>query len=410
MNWTKIMECVPNFSEGRDLQKIDEIVSPFRAKAGVKLLDYSNDEDHNRLVVTVVGEPDALKEAVIEAIGIAVELIDLNHHQGQHPRMGAVDVVPFIPIKECTMEDAIAVSKEVGQRVASQYNLPVFLYEKSASAPHRENLAVIRKGEFEGMKEKIHQPEWHPDFGPAERHPTAGTVAIGARMPLVAYNINLNTPSLEIAHDIAKKIRFIGGGLRYCKAMGVELKDRGITQVSMNLTDYSKTAIYRAFEMVRFEAKRYGVSIIGSEIVKEAIINNSDVVMLLDQSKFKERFDTIKTILGLTDVDCKKIFTINRLENKEGRSFFREVFIRRGTTSGVYGVEEPRECYMTYTTERAEKEALKLYKRELQCSHQEAIEAYCRDWNTSGIGKALPFAQKVNEAGCVLNLTTKITS
>ena len=150
--------------------------------------------------------------------------------------------------------------------------------------------------------------------------------------------------------------------------------------------------------------------IIGSEIVKEAIINNSDVVMLLDQSKFKERFDTIKTILGLTDVDCKKIFTINRLENKEGRSFFREVFIRRGTTSGVYGVEEPRECYMTYTTERAEKEALKLNKRELQCSHQEAIEAYCRDWNTSGIGKALPFAQKVNEAGCVLNLTTKITS
>ena len=150
--------------------------------------------------------------------------------------------------------------------------------------------------------------------------------------------------------------------------------------------------------------------IIGSEIVKEAIINNSDVVMLLDQSKFKERFDTIKTILGLTDVDCKKIFTINRLENKEGRSFFREVFIRRVTTSGVYGVEEPRECYMTYTTERAEKEALKLYKRELQCSHQEAIEAYCRDWNTSGIGKALPFAQKVNEAGCVLNLTTKITS
>lgn len=150
--------------------------------------------------------------------------------------------------------------------------------------------------------------------------------------------------------------------------------------------------------------------IIGSEIVKEAIINNSDVVMLLDQSKFKERFDTIKTILGLTDVDCKKIFTINRLENKEGRSFFREVFIRRGTTSGVYGVEEPRECYITYTTERAEKEALKLYKRELQCSHQEAIEAYCRDWNTSGIGKALPFAQKVNEAGCVLNLTTKITS
>ena len=292
MSWTKIMECVPNFSEGRDLQKIDEIVSPFRAKAGVNLLDYSNDEDHNRLVVTVVGEPDALKEAVIEAIGIAVELIDLNHHQGQHPRMGAVDVVPFIPIKGCTMEDAIAVSKEVGQRVASQYNLPVFLYEKSASAPHRENLAAIRKGEFEGMKEKIHQPEWHPDFGPAERHPTAGNVAIGARMPLVAYNINLNTPSLEIAHDIAKKIRFIGGGLRYCKAMGVELKDRGITQVSMNLTDYSKTAIYRAFEMVRFEAKRYGVSIIGSEIVglvpMEALIDTASYYLGLENFSMQQ--------------------------------------------------------------------------------------------------------------------------
>ena len=283
---------LPHIAEDDLINKIDEIVSPFRAKAGVKLLDYSNDEDHNRLVVTVVGEPDALKEAVIEAIGIAVELIDLNHHQGQHPRMGAVDVVPFIPIKGCTMEDAIAVSKEVGQRVASQYNLPVFLYEKSASAPHRENLAAIRKGEFEGMKEKIHQPEWHPDFGPAERHPTAGTVAIGARMPLVAYNINLNTPSLEIAHDIAKKIRFIGGGLRYCKAMGVELKDRGITQVSMNLTDYSKTAIYRAFEMVRFEAKRYGVSIIGSEIVglvpMEALIDTASYYLGLENFSMQQ--------------------------------------------------------------------------------------------------------------------------
>ena len=261
------MECVPNFSEGRDLQKIDEIVSPFRAKAGVKLLDYSNDEDHNRLVVTVVGEPEPLRDAVLEAIGVAVELIDLNHHQGQHPRMGAVDVVPFIPIRGVTMEEAVALSKEVGEEVARRYNLPVFLYEKSASAPHRENLAAVRKGEFEGMAEKIKLPEWHPDFGPAERHPTAGTVAIGARMPLVAYNINLNTPSLEIAHDIAKKIRFIGGGLRYCKAMGVELKDRGITQVSINMTDYTRTALYRAFELVRVEARRYGVSIVGSEII-----------------------------------------------------------------------------------------------------------------------------------------------
>lgn len=267
MSWSKIMECVPNFSEGRDLEKIEKIVSSFRAKDGVKLLDYSNDTDHNRCVVTVVGEPEALKAAVIEAIGKAVELIDLNKHEGQHPRMGAVDVVPFIPIKGCTMDDAVALSKEVGEKVAELYNLPVFLYEKSASAPYRENLAAVRKGEFEGMAEKIKQPEWKPDFGPAERHATAGTVAVGARMPLVAFNVNLNTPSLDIAHSIAKRIRFIGGGLRFCKAMGVDLTERGITQVSINMTDYSKTALYQAFEMVKYEARRYGVSIVGSEII-----------------------------------------------------------------------------------------------------------------------------------------------
>ena len=288
----KIMECVPNFSEGRDLQKIDRIVAPFRGKQGVKLLDYSNDEDHNRLVVTVVGEPEPLRDAVLEAIGVAVELIDLNHHQGQHPRMGAVDVVPFIPIRNVTMEEAVALSKEVGKEVAKRYNLPVFLYEKSASAPHRENLAAVRKGEFEGMAEKIKQPEWHPDFGLAERHPTAGTVAIGARMPLVAYNINLNTPSLEIAHDIAKKIRFIGGGLRYCKAMGVELKDRGITQVSINMTDYTRTALYRAFELVRVEARRYGVSIVGSEIIglvpMEALIDTASYYLGLENFSMEQ--------------------------------------------------------------------------------------------------------------------------
>lgn len=267
MNWNKIVECVPNFSEGRDLDKIDKIVAPFRAKEGVKLLDYSNDVNHNRLVVTLVGEPEQLKKAILEAVRVAVEVIDLNHHEGQHPRMGAVDVIPFIPIKNVTMDEAISISKEVGTKVAELYHIPVFLYEKSASAPYRENLATIRKGEFEGMKEKIKLPEWKPDFGPVERHPTAGTVAIGARMPLVAFNINLNTKDLEIAHGIAKKIRFIGGGLRYCKAMGVELKDRGITQVSINMTDYTHTALYRAFELVRIEARRYGVSIVGSEIV-----------------------------------------------------------------------------------------------------------------------------------------------
>ena len=296
----RIMECVPNFSEGRDLQKIDKIVAPFRARAGVKLLDYSNDEDHNRLVVTVVGEPEPLRDAVLEAIGVAVELIDLNHHQGQHPRMGAVDVVPFIPIRGVTMDDAITLSREVGEEAARRYGLPVFLYEKSATAPHRENLAAIRKGEFEGMAEKIHQPEWKPDFGPAERHPTAGTVAIGARMPLVAYNINLSTPSLEIAHDIAKKIRFIGGGLRYCKAMGVELKDRGITQVSINMTDYTRTALYRAFELVRIEARRYGVSIVGSEIIglvpMEALI------------------DTVSYYLGLENFSLRQVLEARIME------------------------------------------------------------------------------------------------
>ncbi|HNY05187.1 MAG TPA: glutamate formimidoyltransferase [Candidatus Egerieousia sp.] len=288
----KIIECVPNFSEGRDKAKIDKIVEPFRGKTKVKLLDYSNDEDHNRMVVTVVGEPEPLKEALLEAIGIAVKLIDLNHHQGQHPRMGAVDVVPFIPIRNSSMEECIALSKEVGAKIAELYKIPVFLYEKSATAPHRENLAAIRKGEFEGMAEKIKQPEWQPDFGPAERHPTAGTVAVGARMPLVAYNINLNTPSLEIAHDIAKKIRFIGGGLRYCKAMGVELKDRGITQVSINMTDFTKTALYRVFEMVRFEARRYGVSIVGSEIIglvpMEALIDTASYYLGLENFSMQQ--------------------------------------------------------------------------------------------------------------------------
>lgn len=292
MNWNKIVECVPNFSEGRDLKKIDRIVAPFRARAGVKLLDYSNDEDHNRLVVTLVGELEALRDAVIEAIGVAVELIDLNHHQGQHPRMGAVDVVPFIPIKNVTMDEAVSLSREVGEKVAGLYHLPVFLYEKSATAPHRENLAAVRKGEFEGMAEKIKLPEWQPDFGPADRHPTAGTVAIGARMPLVAYNINLSTDNLEIATKIARNIRHINGGLRYVKAMGVELKERNITQVSINMTDYTRTALYRAFELVRIEARRYGVTIIGSEIVglvpMEALIDTASYYLGLENFSMQQ--------------------------------------------------------------------------------------------------------------------------
>ncbi|MBF6627516.1 MAG: glutamate formimidoyltransferase [Proteiniphilum sp.] len=263
----RIMECVPNFSEGRDKSKIERIVDSFRGKEGVKLLDYSSDADHNRSVVTVAGEPEALKRAVIEAIGRAVALIDLTQHQGQHPRMGAVDVVPFIPIKNVSMEEAVTLSREVAQTVGEQFLLPVFLYEKSASAPHRENLAAVRKGEFEGLTEKMKLPEWKSDFGPAGRHATAGAVAIGARMPLVAYNVNLGTDDLEIATAIAKKVRHVGGGLRYCKAMGVALEERGITQVSMNLTDYTRTAIYRAHELVRIEANRYGVPVVGAEVI-----------------------------------------------------------------------------------------------------------------------------------------------
>jgi len=263
----KIIECVPNFSEGRDLKKIERIADVFRSKEGVKLLDYSADKDHNRMVVTAVGEPTAMFQTMLDAIGLAVEIIDLRTHKGQHPRMGAVDVVPFIPIKNVSMDDAIALSKDLAHTVWEQFSLPVFLYEKSASAPHRENLAAIRKGEFEGLTEKMQQAEWHPDFGENAPHQSAGAVVIGARMPLVAYNVNLNTNNIEIADAIAKKVRFLGGGLRFCKAIGVELKERNIVQVSMNLTDYTKTAIYRAHEMVRMEAKRYGVSVVGAEVI-----------------------------------------------------------------------------------------------------------------------------------------------
>jgi glutamate formiminotransferase len=261
------MECVPNFSEGRDAKNIEKIVEPFREQKGVKLLDYQTDEDHNRMVVTVVGEAQALKTAVIAAMGCAIEVIDMNSHRGQHPRMGAIDVVPFIPIRNVSMEDAIAFSKEVAREAARQYSLPIFLYERSASRPERQNLATIRKGQYEGMAEKIKQPEWKPDFGPAQIHPTAGVTAIGARMPLVAYNVNLDSDNIEIANAIAKKVRHISGGLRYCKAIGIELKDRGLVQVSMNMTDYTQTAIYRAFELIKVEARRYGIKVVGSEIV-----------------------------------------------------------------------------------------------------------------------------------------------
>lgn len=264
---TRIVECVPNFSEGRDPEKIEKIVQPFRAKTGVKLLDYQRDHDHNRLVVTAVGEPEALKAAVLEAMAAAVAIIDLRTHKGQHPRMGAVDVVPFIPVKNMSVKEAVALAREVAAEAADRLKLPIFLYEESASAPHRRNLAEIRKGQFEGMPEKLLKPEWKPDFGPETVHPSAGVTAVGARMPLVAYNVNLGTANIEIADDIARKVRHLSGGLRYCKALGIELKDRGLVQVSMNMTDYTKTALYRAFELIHIEARRWGVPVVGSEIV-----------------------------------------------------------------------------------------------------------------------------------------------
>jgi glutamate formiminotransferase len=244
------------------------------------------------MVVTVIGEPEAVKNAVIEAVGIAVKEIDLTKHEGQHPRMGAVDVVPFIPIKGISVEEADALAKDVGRTLAEKYQLPVFLYEKSASAEHRQNLAAIRKGEFEGLVEKMKQPEWKPDFGPGERHPTAGAVVVGARMPLIAFNVNLHTTNMEIADKIARKVRFIGGGLRFCKAMGVELKEQDKVQVSMNLTDYTKTAIYQAVEMIRFEAQRYGVTIAGSELIGlvplQAVIDTTSYYLGLEGFSMKQ--------------------------------------------------------------------------------------------------------------------------
>ena len=263
----KILECVPNFSEGRDLEKIEKIIEPFRGKKGVKLLDYQNDEDHNRSVVTVVGEPEPLKNAVVESIGVAVELIDMRTHKGQHPRMGAIDVVPFIPVKNISVLEAVDISKATAKLAAETYALPIFLYEQSATRPERQNLATIRKGQYEAMAEKLGQPEWAPDFGPARVHPTAGVTAMGARMPLVAFNVNLDTNRLEIADQIARNVRHISGGLRYCKGIGIELKDRGIVQVSMNMTDYTKTALYRVVELIKIEARRYGVNVVGSEII-----------------------------------------------------------------------------------------------------------------------------------------------
>jgi len=237
-----------------------------------------------------------LKTAVLEAMEIAIREIDMTKHQGQHPRMGATDVVPFIPIKNVSMTEAIELAKEVAKEASERFQLPIFLYEKTASSPNRENLANVRKGEFEGMAEKLTQAEWKPDFGPASIHPTAGVTAVGARMPLVAFNVNLDTNRLEIANNIAKNVRFLSGGLRYCKAIGIELKDRGIVQVSMNMTDYSKTALYRAFELIKIEAKRYGVNVVGSEIIglvpMEALVDTAVYYLGVEDFSIEQVLET----------------------------------------------------------------------------------------------------------------------
>lgn len=260
----KLCECVPNFSEGKDQKIIESLARPFRDTPGVKLLDVSSDPHHNRTVITACGEPEALVAAALAAVKEAVARIDLNSHRGAHPRMGAADVVPFVPVKGMDMAECVALAKSLGEMVG-QMGVPVILYEEAATAPHRRNLAQVRKGEFEGWREKIKDPEWHPDYGPAEVHPTAGVSAIGARPPLIAYNVNLNTSDLSVARAIANRVRYLNGGLRYVKALGVPAGDK--VQVSMNLTDYRGTAIYQALEMVRMEAKRFGVEVAGSEIV-----------------------------------------------------------------------------------------------------------------------------------------------
>jgi glutamate formiminotransferase len=262
-----IIESIPNLSEGRRPDVIERVADAIRRTPGVKLLDHSSDPSHNRSVYTLVGDADGVKRATLALFEQAVPAIDLRTHQGEHPRLGAVDVVPFVPIAGITMAECVAIAKEVGAAVAERFNVPVYLYEEASANPARKNLEDIRRGEFEGLAEKMKRPEWIPDFGPALPHPSAGATVIGARMPLIAYNINLNTNRLDVAKKIAAAIRHSSGGLRYVKAAGFMLEDRGITQVSMNLTNYEKTPIFRVFEIVRREAARYGVSVLESEIV-----------------------------------------------------------------------------------------------------------------------------------------------
>ena len=266
---SKLVECVPNFSVSRERDEavFQGLVDTANSIPGCTVLDVQTDGDHNRCVFTMVGSPAAIEEAAFQLAKKAAETIDMTKHQGQHPRMGATDVIPFIPTMDMTVEECVDLSKRVAERLWTELSIPAFLYEDSASRPERRNLAACRKGQFEGMPEKLLQPEWAPDYGERKIHPTAGITAIGARMPLIAYNINLDTSDLEIANKIARAIRAAGGGFKYCKAIGVMLEERNVAQVSMNLVNYEGTPIYYVFEMVRALADRYGVRITGSELV-----------------------------------------------------------------------------------------------------------------------------------------------
>jgi glutamate formiminotransferase len=291
-----IIESVPNISEGRRGEVISAVADAVRKSGPVHLIDLSSDADHNRSVLTLAGDPEAVRAAVEALVAACVERIDLRAHRGGHPRMGAVDVVPFVPVRGATMEDCVRLARSVGARIASRHGLPVYLYERAATAAHRSNLAEIRRGEFEGFPEKIKDPLWKPDFGPDRIHPTAGCVAVGAREFLIAYNINLKTDDLDLAKSIARTIRESSGGLPCVKAMGVTLKERGCAQVSINMTDFRTTPLHRVFETVRTEAARRGVEIAGSEIVGlvpgEALVQAAEFYLRLegfDGSRVLER-------------------------------------------------------------------------------------------------------------------------
>jgi glutamate formiminotransferase len=264
-----LIECVPNFSEGARPDVIKAIVAKVRSESGVRILDLQSDASHNRSVLTLAGDPDSLARGVLALVSACLGTIDLRTHRGEHPRLGAVDVIPFIPLEGVTIKDCIALARRSGEAIAKTHGIPVFLYEDAASAPHRRGLEDIRRGQFEGLAAKLKDPLWAPDFGPSEPHPSFGAVVVGARMPLIAFNVNLNTDDVEIAKKVARGIRNSTGGFRFVKAMGllVEIGGRRVAQVSMNMTDFTKTPLFRVVETIRNEAARHGVSIAGSEIV-----------------------------------------------------------------------------------------------------------------------------------------------